>query len=338
MAGSEEKGAEGRRPTIRDVAAAAGVSKSLVSLVFAAPSSVSDVRRERVLAAAEALGFRPNQAARSLAATHGGFVGVLVADLHNPVFADLVDAARTVFAEEGVVTLVTTVSPGPAAQQTDPDRLGLDLFGDLRPTGLLIAGSVPDMSRLRNLATGRPVVVASAIAPELPEARTVRGDDRRGVELLVRHLAGLGHRDIAHVGGAGGAIARLRAEAYRTAMVEQGLGEFVRVASSDYSEPGGRAAAGELLGQRTPPTAILAVNDLAGIGALAAVQAAAAPVAVTGYDATFLAALDQIDLTTVDPDSAAIGREAARLLLAEDGPAEVLIPPRLIPRSSSRRR
>lgn len=326
-----QKGTHGRA-TIRDVAAEAGVSKSLVSLVYASPQSVSHERRLRVLDAAERLGFRPNQAARSLAATDGRFVGVLAADSRNPVFADIIDAARAALADEGVVVLVTTVTGG-SGRRTD--RTGLDVFGDLRPSGLLIAGSVPDMRDLARIAAGRPVVVASGIATDLPEARTVRGDDATGIGLLVDHLIERGHTRIAHAGGAGGPVASLRAEAYRSAMTRHGLGGFVRVERSDYTVDGGSAAARRLLEDQPNPTAVVAVNDLAAVGVLSSVRSAGAIVAVTGYDDTFIARLSPISLTTIDPHSATIGRVAAQLLIDPAGPKETLVPPSLMIRESS---
>ena len=83
-----------KRPTIRDVAAEAGVSKSLVSLVYSSPNSVSEKRKEKILEAAEKLGYAPNFLARSLAADSGTFVAILVADLHNPLFAEIADQVR----------------------------------------------------------------------------------------------------------------------------------------------------------------------------------------------------------------------------------------------------
>lgn len=328
---------EGRRPTIRDVAARAGVSKSLVSLVYASPQSVSEARRQLVLSAAEELGFRPNQAARSLAAADGGFIGILVADMHNPVLADLVDAARIAFAEQGQVALATTAAV-PRGEDGDDryDHPALELFGDLRPSGLLIVGSTPHADRLLQLAPGRPVVLASTIAPELPRAHTVRGHDWRGIHLLIQHLLELGHREIHHIAGPGDALSDLRAEAYRAAMTQAGLGSRIRVEPADYAVDPGRSAARALLEGPNPPTAIVATNDLAAVGALAAVRSTGRRVAVTGYDGTFVAGLDQIDLTTIDPNNAEIGRIAARLFTRPGGARETLIEPRLVVRGSTR--
>lgn len=315
------------------------MSKSLVSLVYANPASVSAERRQRVLAAAEELGYHPNTVARSLAGTDGNFVGILVADLHNPVFPEIVDATRRELARIGEVSLMTSATlPGEPDRHVLDDRL-LALFRDLRPRGILIVGSVPDMPAVAALAATSALVVASAIADHLPSARTVRGDDAAGMRLVVDHLVGLGHRDIAHIGGQGGLVAVARAKAYEEAMAANGLAERVRIVPADYSENSGHAAADRLLTDSRPPTAITAVNDLSAIGALAAASERSTPVSVTGYDDTYLAALRQISLTTIDPGNEAIGRRAAQLL-SKAGPEgtgqrDDLIAPTLRIRSST---
>ncbi|MEZ3161173.1 LacI family DNA-binding transcriptional regulator [Microbacterium sp. BWT-B31] len=331
-----------KRPTIRDVAELAGVSKSLVSLVYAKPHTVSEARRARVLEAADVLGFRPNLVARSLAGSGGGFFAILVADLHNPLFAEIVDAARLALAAAGEVSLMTSATLPRLDDQHFLDRRLLGLFHDLRPKGILIVGSVPDMPDIASLALEAPIVVASAIPDGLPQAQVVRSDDAAGMRLVVRHLAELGHTDIAHVGGAGGAVAAARAEAYREAMTELGLTEHIRVSTSDYSESAGFGAAGLLLDGPKPPTAITAVNDLAAVGAMAAIasysERTGEHVAVTGYDNTFLSGLREIALTTVDPGNAAIGSLAAQLLLDHSGSAvesEHVATPSLVVRASS---
>jgi DNA-binding LacI/PurR family transcriptional regulator len=339
-----------RRPTIRDVAAEAGVSKSVASRVYSGSTHVSDESRARVEAAAERLGFRPNWVARSLAGEREDFVGILVADLHNPVFAEVVDAARAELSRHGQVGLLTTALLPRAFEDEDDsgggrpgpglDDHALALFGDLRPSRLLLVGSVPNPERILGSSPNARVVAASSVPVGLSGAQIVRGDDGAGMRLVVDHLGARGHVDIAHVGGAAGPVSALRAAAYRDRMREHGLGEHIRIEPSDYTQAGGLRAGRALIDAERPPSAIAAVNDLAAIGVLVAVSEAvargAAPVAVTGYDDTFLAELPQIALTSVDPGNQRIGREAARLLLGDaHGPREVLVPPSLVERTSS---
>jgi DNA-binding LacI/PurR family transcriptional regulator len=215
---------------------------------------------------------------------------------------------------------------------------------DLRVDGLLVVGSVPDRARLAEVVGDLPVVVVGARAESLARADAVRSDDAAGMELVVDHLVERGHRRIAHLGGAGGAVASERAAGYRTAMTRHGLAGEIVVQACDFSEDGGYTAAAAGLDGGRPVTALAVVNDLAAVGALSAAADAGldlpAGLAVTGYDDTFLAELRQISLTSVNPDSAGIGELAARRLLeriaSPDRPGvEHLVAPRLVIRASS---
>ncbi|MEG8037655.1 substrate-binding domain-containing protein [Sphingomonas sp. LR61] len=274
--------------------------------------------------------------ARSLNGARDDFVGILVADSRNPVLAEVVDAARVSLAAGGRLGLMTSaVLPNGSSRP----RLDLDavaMLGDLQPSGLIVVGSVPTMDRVVQVMGAARIVIASARPGRLAGAATVRGDDEVGIRLVVDHLVDIGHRRIGHVGGAGGRVATGRAEAFRAAVREHGF-DGALVAESDFSEAAGYRAALELLDRDEPPTAITALNDLAAIGVTAAVRqrGLTGSVAVTGYDNTYLAALGAVDLTSVDPDNAAIGRRAAELLLSEENPGEVLIAPTLRVRSSS---
>ncbi|HLS92436.1 MAG TPA: LacI family DNA-binding transcriptional regulator [Microbacterium sp.] len=326
------------RPTIRDVAAHAGVSKSLVSLLFSG-GSVSAERRERILASARELGYRPNLTARTLSASDGGFTGILVADLHNTVFAEVVDAARAELSHEGRAALLTSALLRDPDGEPRLDERALEIFRDLRPRSVLVVGSIPDLPALVDLIEGTPLVVASAVAEGLAPAATVHSDEQAGMALAVSHLVERGHSRIAHVGGRGGEVAVRRERAYARAMADSGLGDAARVAPSDYTERGGYRAAAALLDQADPPTGVVAVNDMAAIGVLAAAAERGVRLAVTGYDNTALSALRQIDLTSVDPRNAEIGAQAARRIIqAEDGgddAGEILVAPRLVARAST---
>ena len=338
-----------RRPTIRDVAERAGVSKSLVSLVMRGEPLVREDKRQRVQRAADELGYRPNWAARSLSSVRSGAVGVLVADLRNPWSMDIVEAVGEVLQEAGLTTLLTSaVLPSSTGGRPQLDVGVIGALRDLRVDGLLVVGSVPDPARLAEVVGEGPMVVVGARVDGLTSADVVRSDDTAGMQLVVDHLVERGHRQIAHLGGAGGTVAEERAAGYRAAMTRHGLADEIVVAACDFSEDGGYAAAAALLDGgprgRRQVTALAAVNDLAAVGAMSAAADAEVdlPVglAVTGYDDTFLAEIRQISLTSVNPDSAGIGGLAARCLLERitvpDRPGfEHLVPPRLVIRASS---
>jgi DNA-binding LacI/PurR family transcriptional regulator len=333
-----------RRPTIRDVAERAGVSKSLVSLVMRGEPMVRDDKRRRVLQAAEELGYRPNSAARSLSAARSRTVGVLIADLSNPLLVDIVGNARQTLDDAGLSTLLTGVAP---ASGTRPhariDTSAIDALMDLGVEGMLIVGSVPDRATLTTAVGDLPVVVAAAQAEGM-HVDEVRNDDQLGMRLVVDHLVTHGHRRIAHLGGLGGAVAADRLSGYRAAMHHHHLDDQTRTAEAGFTEDSGYRATAALLRRERPVTAIVAVNDLAAIGALCAVADAGlsvpADIAVTGYDDTFVAAIPQVSLTSVNPDSAGIGEHAARCLIERiadpsRAPEHHLLAPRLVTRSSS---
>jgi len=334
---------DGRRPTIRDVAERAGVSKSLVSLVMRGEPMVREDKRRRVQQAADELGYRMNLAARSLSNVRSRTIGVLVADLRNPSLVDVVERAGQVFEDAGYSTLLTSaVIPSPSASGPQVDGRAIGALKDLRVEAMLVIGSVADQKALADVLDDVPVVIAAAAAEGL-HADVVRNDDRLGMRLVIDYLAAAGHAAITHIGGHGGTIAEERVAGYCAAMAHHGLGSEIVVADSDFTEDAGYRAAARLLRER-PMTAIAAVNDLAALGAMSAIADAGLrvpdDVAVTGYDDTFVSAIRQVSLTSVNPDSSRIGSLAAQCVLRRIADSqrlgqEHLLPPRLVIRHSS---
>jgi DNA-binding LacI/PurR family transcriptional regulator len=334
-----------RRPTIRDVAAKAGVSKSLVSLVYSSPGEVSEHRRELVLEAAAELGFSPNFLARSLAAESGTFIGILVADLHNPLFAEIVDHVRAELEVRGQYGFMTSAMLTNADGTQVIDRRTVSALVDLRPKSVLVVGSIPTVHGLAALPENINIVVAGAIADGLPRATTVHSDDTKGITLAVEHLIAQGHKRIAFINVQRGEIAKTRRSGYLTAMDAHGLGQCtaIEVLKSD-SEVESYERAVKLLQGKNPPTAIVCYNDLVALGAQEAINEYVAQggprVALTGYDNTYLAALKQISLTSVDHGTAEIGKKAAEILCQKSAPSAkrgktFLLEPTLAIRNSS---
>jgi DNA-binding LacI/PurR family transcriptional regulator len=328
-----------KRPTIRDVAAKAGVSKSLVSLVYSAPHSVSEHRKELVLKAAGELGFSPNFIARSLAADSGTFIGILVADLHNPLFAQIVDQVRSALEAAGQYSFMTSAMLPNAAGEQILDSRTVSALIDLRPKSLLVVGSIPEIHQLSALPESVPIVVASAIPDGLPRATTVRSNDDIGMRLLIDHLVAKGHHKIAHISVSEGLVAKSRREAYELAMKENGLAKNIQIEFvENATESAGFEMATQILRPKGAPTAITAFNDLLAIGAQGA---AGNDVAIVGYDNTFLADLKQISLTSIDPGNTEIALKSAKLLvdkstdMANKG-RTFLLEPKLVIRNSSK--
>ncbi|MFI1165449.1 LacI family DNA-binding transcriptional regulator [Streptomyces sp. NPDC020801] len=302
-----------RPPTIRDVAARAGVSKSLVSLVLRGSDKVRPEKRQAVLAAVEELGYRPNAAARSLSERRTRTVGVLLNDLRNPWFVELLDGLNARLYDGGMHVLLADGRLG--------RRLGEDLtrtFVELRVDGLVAVGTLRDPQALRAAAGHIPTVVAGTREPVLPGVDVVAGDDEHGARLATEHLIGLGHRHIAHIAGPG-AVGELRRRGFEAAMHAHGLEGTAVVARSDLTEEGGYRATVRLLSRPRRPSAVLAVNDMACLGALSAAEESGLEVprdlSLVGYDNTYLSRLRHLWLTTVDNAGHDVGRRAAQRLL-----------------------
>ncbi|MFJ9908185.1 LacI family DNA-binding transcriptional regulator [Streptomyces sp. NPDC101152] len=314
-----------RTPTIRDVAARAGVSKSLVSLVLRGADGVRPEKRAAVLSAVEELGYRPNAAARSLSERRTRTVGVLLDDLRNPWFVELLDGLNSRLYDSGLHMLL--------ADGHLNRRLGEDLtrtFTELRVDGLIAIGTLQDPEALRAAAGRIPTVVAGTREPVLPGVDIVAGDDEHGARLATEHLIGLGHRRIAHIAGHG-AVGALRRRSFEATMREHGLADSAVVEQGDLTEEGGYRATVRLLSRPRRPTAVFAVNDMSCVGALSAAEESGLRVprdlSLVGYDNTYLSRLRHLWLTTVDSASHDVGRRAAQRLLDRiedpERPAEV---------------
>lgn len=314
-----------RAPTIRDVAERAGVSKSLVSLVLRGSGPVRPEKRDAVLRAARELGYRPNTAARHLGERRAGpsapspadngapLVGVLLNDLRNPWFVDLLEGLDSLLHASGLRMLLADARLN---RRTGQDQAGP--FLDLGADGLVVVGTLPDPAALETVAERIPVVLAGAREAVPPGVDVVAGDDERGTRLVTEHLIGLGHRRIAHLAGYG-AVGALRRSSFEETMRDHGLAGEARVEPGDMTEEGGYRATVRLLSRPDRPTAILAVNDITGVGALSAAEELGLrvphDVSVTGYDNTGISRLRHLWLTTVDNASHEVGRRAARCLL-----------------------
>lgn len=298
------------RPTIQDVAVRAGVSRALVSLVLRGSPKVSDRRRAAVLAAAEELGYSPHLMARSLASRTSHVVGVMVSDLHNPFWAEVVDGLDEHARAAGFELVINTGGRSPARE-----RQALTGLLSFRPAGVALLGPVLPASSIGAAAGHTPVVLVSR-SSRLSAVDTVNDDGLAGSGMAVDHLVSLGHRDIAHIDGGGGSQSAPRRAGYVRAMRRHGLP--ARVVRGEYTEAAGAAAVRSLL-DPAPPTAVLAANDLNAVGAISALQAAGlsvpADVSVVGYDNTWLAALRTVSLTTIDQPREEMGRLAAAALV-----------------------
>lgn len=328
----------GKRATIVDVAQEAGVSRALVSLVLRGSPKVSEQKRKAVAEAMAALDYRPSNAARSLASGRTGIVGVLLDDLANPWFVELLDGLKSVFLEKDLRMVL-----GDPRYLARPGESPVSPFMDLRVDGLVIAGDIPPDEDLARASVHTPTVVAGIRGFDLPAADLVGNDDVAGARMAVEHLIDLGHRDIAHL-LAPTRSGALRASAYRDTMSRNGLQDYVRVEQTDMTEKSGFEAMARLIDGGRPPTAVFAANDVLAVGALSAAAERSVSVpsqlSLVGYDNTYLGQIRHLSLTTVDPVSRDVGTRAAELLLGRMAEPLLpqrteMLPPHLVVRSST---
>jgi len=296
---------------MEEVARAAGVSRALVSLVMRDSPKVSEKRRTRVLAAAERLGYRPNAMARGLASRRTRTIGVLLNDLRNPFFAEMMDGIAEAADELDYRLLI-----GTGRREAAGERRAVDAFFEHRADGLLLVS--PRLPLTEILAIGRSAPTV-AVARPLRDAHvdSVTNDDAAGAKLAVRHLTDLGHRRIAHVDGGRGAGAAARRRGYVREMERLGLEPHV--VPGEFTDAAGVRAAERLLDGDPLPTAVFAANDLVAAGALDRFEDSGLRVprdiSIIGYDNTFLAALHHMSLTTIDQPRPEIGRLALMTLV-----------------------
>jgi DNA-binding LacI/PurR family transcriptional regulator len=303
-----------QEPTIRSVAARAGVSKSLVSLVLQGSPKVSEHRREAVLRAIDELGYRPNAAARSLSRRTPGAVGVLVNDLRNPWFVRCLEGLTAGLRPSGLGMLL-----GDRRLDDRESEPMLNRFIDMRLDGLVLMGTMPLSPTIQEAAQRLPTVMVGHRDFHLPSADMSAQDDVNGTRLAMEHLYELGHRRIAHLAGEEGQASLARRQTYEELMEGFGLAAEARVESCDLTEEDGYAAACRLLDGERRPTAIFAVNDLACVGALSAARernlAVPEQLSLIGFDNTPLAGSRHLWLTTIDYDLLQVGVRAAKLLI-----------------------
>lgn len=253
---------------LSDVAERAGVSVSAVSRVLSeAPNTrVSESTRRRIQEAAAELGYRPNFAARALKSARTNVVGLVVPDVTNAVFTELLHGVEDEAYRLGYVVLLARADGLPEGV----DIIGR-LIGEGRVDGLIVqtGDAMPDSDVDRLIAGRLPVVFVNSIHPE--GAGSVVLDDERGAAVAVEHLVGLGHRRIALVSGvAPSDTARRREIGFRAAMERAGLevGEH-DVTHLGYEPARGAEAMTRLWTGEQRPTAVVVANLNAAYGALA---------------------------------------------------------------------
>ncbi len=317
--------------TIRDVALRAGVSTATVSRVLAGIGNPRPDTAAAVAAAANELGYRPSGVARSLRMKRTRTLGLIVTDIQNPFFPELVQAADMAARSLGYSILL-----GSAANDEHRAMHYLDLMVDRRVDGMIIASSqLSDDSWQWLLSSPVPVVVVNSEPTGLP-VTVITSDNIGGARQAVEHLVGLGHRRIAYVRGSEAFTADgPRLLGFRQACRAAGLdGARCPELSGDAQVDGGERAATEILDRGLAVTAIACYNDLTAIGVLRALRAARRRVpekmSVIGCDDIAAASWVVPSLTTVAQQKSEMGRLAVEHLAGALGGLEDAGTPRTI--------
>jgi LacI family transcriptional regulator len=310
-----------QRPTLADVAAAAGVSRATASRAMSGGPNVSAGARDRVWAAVDRLGFEPNHLARALRKGSTMGIGIVVPDVAVGFFAAAVKAAQETLEEQGYHVLVMNTE-----RAAERELAALRTLRAHQVDGVIVAtsGGFQDI--------GVPAVFFDA-APADSTSSAVVMRNEEGVALLVDHLVrGHGHERIAYIGpppaGAAGAApflhrpGRERMDGFRAAAGNAGLAvpsDYVRASDSACTKEDAVAITRELLALERPPGAIIAGADSLALGVLEGARAAGLRVpddlALVSFDEPANADLLDPPVTSLDPHDRELGRRAAELLL-----------------------
>jgi LacI family repressor for deo operon, udp, cdd, tsx, nupC, and nupG len=343
-----------QRATIVEVARAAGVSTTTVSVVLNDSHStvrISEATRAAVKAAAARLGYTPNSAAQNLRRQRTSMLTLLIGSLANPFFTDIAASVHATVAARGYELNVVD------AYRLEAELQALDQLRSGGSAGLIVAtgrhgARGQAIAALQDLVrAGLPAVIMCDRSPD-PAIPAIRIDDQAGAFAMTSHLLKLGHRRIAHLtSGLGDAPAQEssveadRLRGYQDALAAAGV-EYdpALVLQGDSTIPGGYALTRELLARPGPrPTALFCISDLRAIGALRALYEAGVRVpeqiAVAGFDGIQLGQFTTPALTTIDQPRDEMGRRAAELLLGQlDGsaapPGEQVLAAKLLVRES----
>ena len=299
--------------TIRDVAKASGVSTATVSNVLNKTGKVGQDTRRVVLQAVKRMGYIPDVHARHLASRDRRTLGIIVSDIENPFFPEVVKGFETRARQLGYDVILSDTNYDPRRTREAADRMM-----EHKVRGVAIMTSEISVKLVHQLARRRIAVTFLDLAPARKYMSNLRIDYSSGVRQIVQHLYAQGHRRIAFVAGRPGLKSNaVRLEAYETCMRDLGL-EPGPILPGDLRFEGGLAAGLSIAKLSPPPTAVVAVNDLTAVGVVKGLLNSGfrvpEDISVTGFDNTRLAEYSNPSITTVDVHRETLGQLAAEAL------------------------
>jgi LacI family transcriptional regulator len=328
-------------PTIRDVARLAGVSTATVSATINKSAKVSDALQLRVLDAVRQLGYAPDGVARSLKKGRTQLVGLVIADVTNPFFAELVHVIGQAAQAAGYAVLLCNTD-----QEPEKEQLYLQLMRTHRADGVILTPTGEGPGYAAGLGgLGLPLVLLDRSVAGVA-ADSVTLDNRAAGRLATRHLLELGHRRIAAITGpAHLSVAAERLAGFAEALAEQGLApDPALVRHADFREQGGLEACLSVMAEPARPTALFVANNHMLIGVMRGLTqlglACPADVSVAAIDDFPWANAFTPRLTTVRQPVREMGETALRLLLerlggaAPSAPRPIVLAPSLVVRES----
>ena len=315
--------------TIREVAARAGVSTATVSRSLRGGAGVEPATRKKVEAAARELRYRPSGVARSLKLGATSTVGLIVTDIENPYFPQIVSAVEDTAREHGYTVLL-------ADGRRDPEREleSLDILAEREVDGMIIASTAVTQrhrERIHELNCPAVIVNSESTVPGVP---AVMSDNVMGGRIAAQHVLDLGHRNLLFVGDDDdhSSAVQARINGARAAVADHDGAAFRAVSTvgiGDAAVEGGIRAAGELVASGFEETAILCRNDLTAIGVIRGLIDAGrrvpGDVSVVGYDDIELAAYVDPTLTTVRQSTEEMARLAVESLFERIGQGQAAV-------------
>lgn len=288
----------GRPLTSRDLARLIGVSQSAVSRAFTPSASISPLLRERIHAAAERLGYRPNGIARSLSGDSSHIVGLVISDLRNPFYPTLLERLTQALQEAGLQTLLFNVTEGADVKQQLAALRSYNV-----ETLIVISATVLSAADLIWAAEGRRMLLVNRAAAET-DLSSIACDGAAGVTAIADHFHARGVRRVGYVGGlAHTVIARERRDAFITRIAEHGMVLAGALSAGEYSYLAGWRAALQLGGE-SRPEAIFFANDILATGGMDALRdelglSIPRDMLVAGFDDIAMAAWPRYEITTI---------------------------------------
>jgi LacI family transcriptional regulator len=329
-------------PTLRDVAAAAGVSIATASRALSGTRGVSPPNERAVKAAAARLGYSPNGVARALRSHKTHMVGVVVPHIANPFFPRVVQELERTLQLDGRAILLVD-SQGNA--ETERDRIEALVHRQVDALVIVPAHPRDSGATLEAAAKAMPVVQLDRSVPGVDTDR-VATDHSAGIVMAVDHLLDTGRERLAFIGARSALPAvTARGEAFLGRLRERGLAEPRETLLGEFSIAWGREAAGRVVASGTTIDGIVCANDLIAIGVLQQLHAAGVrvpeDVCVTGFDDVGFAEVTDPQLTTIRQPVQDLGRASAELVTSridrpDQRPRTVTLQPELVIRGSTR--